>query len=245
MPLIDAVVIAVGGCDSPISTASPSPPVPAASPACGSGSRPRAASALAADKPVVGLTTLAVLAAPSCRGRRPCSGRRRDRRAACACLSVVVRRGGRMLMSAAHRRIAGGRARHGRGVGAAGRLGRAHDCGGLARSRGSAADRRAPGARHRLGCAARRRRRRDRRRRPSRSICARRTPSRRRRRSCRADETISRPPVRAPAAGRCRKRRRATQRPSQRCMRASFRRGWSEDEVEALLIDRNVLRIAP
>ena len=52
------------GLTSPISTASPSPPGPAASPACASASRRRAGIGLAAGKPVVGLTTLAAYAAP-------------------------------------------------------------------------------------------------------------------------------------------------------------------------------------
>ena len=99
----------------------------------------------------------------------------------------------------------------------------------------------ARGPRHRLGGAAWRRRERKRRGRPSRSTCARPTRSRRTPRGCRADDRLRQPPVRARRAGALGSERAATPPPSPRLHAASFRRGWSEQEVETLLLDRHVI----
>ena len=114
--------------------------------------------------------------------------------------------------------------------------------GGLAGRRKAAEQGRAARrARHRLGGAARRRRRRNRQRRPSRSICARPTRSRRTPANWRADDgllhaTCSRAP------SRCCRRRAARDAAAIAALHAaSFRRGWSEQEVEGLLLDRHVI----
>ena len=176
---------------------------PAASPACGSASRPRAASRSPPASRRSGCrrwppsprrisprtTTSAVVVGDRCaararlpagvRPRRPhrwC--RRASRRSREAVRAATASAGAhrRLRRRAARRALAGERAAAGAG-------------------------RAARRARHRLGRAARRRRRRRPRRRRSRSICARPTRSRRTPRACRADDRTSHAPVRAQRAG--------------------------------------------
>ncbi len=175
--------------------------------------------ALAADKPAVGLSTLAAFAAPLIAAD--------DGVPVVAAIDArhehvylqVFGAGGRTLVApriaplreAVQRaaasgapRLAGNAARH------AGRR--------LAGERAAARARRAERrARHRLGGAARRRRAGHRRAGRSRFICARPTPSRRTPASCRADDRASRQSVRPRRAGAVRSRERATPPRSPRC----------------------------
>ena len=200
--------------------------------------------ALAAGKPAFGLTTLAAFAAPYIADDETLARRGRDRRPAPARLSAGVRSRRAHAGRAAHRqrwrdavRIARHAAdpdrRHRRahaGRGLAGRASRRR-CWSTSAARptssGSARLARSPTDEARA--------------RPSRSICARPTRSRKPPRDCRADDRMAHGCSRA-ASRRCRKPGRATRRASRRLHAASFRRGWSDGEIERLLIERNMRR---
>ena len=176
------------------------------------------------------------------RGRRHAAGGRGHRCAPRARLSAGVRARRPHAGRAAARAVARGGAR-GRGRRAAPdrHRGSAARSGLAGRRTRAEPGRSAPRARHRLGGAARRRRRRDRRSRRSRFTCARPTRSRRTPRGCRADDRhrlaslfARGEPVLSEAAARDAAAIAALHA-------ASFRRGWSEQEVEGLLIDRHVV----
>ena len=161
MPLIARVHGPRPSSISPPSTASPSPPAPAASPGCGSASRPRAASRL----PPASRRSACPRSPPSPRRSSPPTTRThgggRDRCTPRPRLSAGLRHRRPHARRAAHRAAARGRARRPspappRIIGtAAANSWRQH---GRRRARAALAGRAAQRTRHRLGRAARRRR---------------------------------------------------------------------------------------
>ena len=198
--------------------------------------------ALAAGKPAVGLTTLAAFAAPLDRRRRHAAGGRGDRCAPRSRLSAGVRTGRPHLGGAAARALARGAARRGDRRAAPHRHRGGDAGGGLAGRRTRAEPGRCSAARPTStgwrGSAPPRPRPAHRR---SRFTCARPTPSRKTPRNWRADDRLFCQTCSRAASRRCRKRRAATPRAIAALHAASFRRGWSEQEVEGLLTDRHVI----